>query len=108
MSSSSSSVGIWTSIFLNGSDIVVDLTAISSTQADNSPDFTSIYEGDKKEPVSYWSQSGNSDLSVVSSIINPCERRSPIELSSSSQRDSMLAEIDSVLAWVEIYEHTLA
>jgi hypothetical protein len=87
---------------------VVDLTAISSAQADDSPGITSIHEDDKKEPVSYWSQGDNPDLSVVSSIINPCERRSPIELSSSGQRDSMLTEIGSVLAWVEIYEHTLA
>ena len=85
MSSSSSSVGIWISIFLDGSDIVFDLTAISSTQADDSSDITSIYEGDKKEPVSYWSQRDSPDLSVVSSIINPCERRSPIELSSNGQ-----------------------
>lgn len=87
---------------------MVDLTAISSTQADNSPGIISIYEGDKKEPVSYWSQRDNPDLSVVSSIIDPCERRSPIELSSSDQRDSVLAEIGSVLAWIEIYEHILS
>lgn len=87
---------------------MVDLTAISSTQADNSTGITSIHEGDKKEPVSYWSQSDNPDLSVVSSIINPCERRSPIELSSSGQRDSVLAEIVSILAWIEIYEQTLS
>ena len=66
MSSSSSSVGIWISIFLDGSDIVFDLTAISSTQADDSSDITSIYEGDKKEPVSYWSQRDSPDLSAPS------------------------------------------
>lgn len=87
---------------------MVDLTAISSSQADNSPGITSIHEGDKEELVSYKSQDDNPDLSVVSSIINPCERRSPIELSSRGQRDSMLAEIGSVVAWVEIYEHILA
>lgn len=87
---------------------MVDLTAIGFTQANNSPGIATIHEGDKKESVSYRSQSNNPDLSVVGSFIDPCQRRIPIELSSRSQRDSVLAEIGSILAWVEIYEYVLS
>jgi hypothetical protein len=85
----------------------MNLTAIGLTQADNSAGIDSIYESDKKESVSNRSQSNNPDLSVVGSIIDPCKSNIPIELSSRSQRDSVLAEIGSVFARVEIDELVL-
>lgn len=86
---------------------MLDLTAIGSTKANNSSGFASIHKGNKKESVSYRSQSNNPDLSVIGTFIDPGQRRIPIKLSSRSQGDSMLAEIGNVLAGVEIYEHAL-
>jgi len=88
-------------------DIVIDLTAVGSAQADNSPCLISINEDDKEESVSNRSQSNDSQLSVISSIIDPCQCSIPIKLSSSSQGDAVLAEIGSVLTWIEVNVHAL-
>ena len=92
--------------FFIRSDIVIDLTAVGSAQADNSPCLISINEDDKEESVSNRSQSNDSQLSVISSIIDPCQCSIPIKLSS-SQGDAVLAEIGSFLTWIEVNVHAL-
>jgi hypothetical protein len=86
---------------------VTVLTALCSAQADNSSDVISINEGYKEEPVSHRSQGNDSLLSVISSIIDPGQRRIPIKLSSYSQGDNVLTEIGCVLSRVEDDEHAL-
>jgi hypothetical protein len=86
---------------------VTDLTAIDSAQADNSSGLISINEDYKEEPVSHRSQGNDSLLSIISSIIDPGQRRIPIKLSSRSQGDPMLTEIGCVLALVEDDERAL-
>jgi len=71
--------------FLIRSDIVIDLTAVGSAQTDNSPGLITIIEGNKEKLVSNRSQSNDSQLSVISSIIDPCQFSIPIQLSSSNQ-----------------------
>jgi hypothetical protein len=94
--------------FFIRSDIVIDLTAVGSAQTDNSPSLISINEDNKEESVSNRSQSNDSQLSVISSIIDPCQCSIPIKLSSSSQGDAVLAEVGSVLFWIEVDVHALA
>jgi hypothetical protein len=86
---------------------VTDLTAIGSAQADNSSDLISINEDYKEEPLSHRSQGNDSLLSVISSIIDPGQRRIPIKLSSRSQGDPVLTEIGCVLSRVEDDAHAL-
>jgi hypothetical protein len=93
--------------FFIRSDIVIDLTAVGSAQTDNSPSLISINENNKEEFVSNRSQSNDSQLSVVSSIIDPCQWSIPIKLSSSSQGDAVLAEVGYVLFGVEVDVHAL-
>jgi hypothetical protein len=75
--SSSSCVGILIETFLDGFDIVADLTANDSL------------------------------LSVISSIIDPGQRRIPIEISSRSLGNPVLTEIDCVLFRVKDDTHSL-
>ena len=67
------------------SDIVIDLTAVGSTQTDNSPTLIPINEDNKEKPVPNRSQSNDSQLSIIGSIVDPCQCCIPVQLSSSSQ-----------------------
>nr|WP_236550442.1 hypothetical protein [Cyanobium sp. Copco_Reservoir_LC18] len=80
---------------------MTDLTVIGSAQADNPCGFISVNEDYKEEPVSHRSQGNDSLLSVISSIIDPGQRRIPIKLSSRSQGDPVLTVIGRVFIRVE-------
>lgn len=107
MALSSSSVGIFRPIFLDGFDIVIDLTAIGSAETNNSSYRLAIYKGNKEERVSNWSQGNHPDFTIISPIINPNQSCIPTEFSRARQRNAVLAQIGRVLARVEIELHTL-
>jgi hypothetical protein len=71
--------------FFIRSDIVIHLTAVGSTQTDHSPTLIPINEDNKEKLVPNRSQSNVSQLSIVGSIIDPCQCCIPVQLSSSSQ-----------------------
>ena len=81
--------------------IVIDLTAVGSTQTDHSPALFPINEDNKETPVPNRSQSNDSQLSVIGSIIDLCQCCIPVQLISSTQRAALRAEISSVLCLVE-------
>jgi hypothetical protein len=61
---------------------VFDLTAVGSEQTDNSPGLIPINGDNKEKPVSNPSQHNDYQLSVIGSIIDPCQCCIPVQLSS--------------------------
>ena len=60
-------------ISFDGFDIVIDLTAIGSAYANNSPYYLAIYMSHEIKYVSNWGQCNHPCFSIVSPIIKPDE-----------------------------------